>query len=425
MVKKILLLGAGKSATVLIDYLISEAGSHNWMIIIADANKDQVVAKIKNSLFAEAVAADITNDAQRAALIREAAIVISMMPPALHFLIAKDCVELGKNLLTASYLDNSIKGLGSAIREKGLLFICEMGLDPGIDHMSAMKIIDSIKANSGVITSFKSHCGGLVAPESDNNPWHYKISWNPRNVVMAGRTGAEYKMDGEIKYIQYTSLFDNCAEVNIDGYGSLAIYPNRDSLSYLPLYQLNNAATFLRTTIRHPSFCKAWNAIVQANLASDTEIPHAAGLTFAKWSAAILPFVDTGNKELLLFLGLFDEDLVPAEAKTSAAILQYLLETRLMMQPGDKDMIIMLHEIVYEHAGTVIKIESSLVVKGEDHLRTAMAKTVGLPLGIAAKMILNGTIQVKGLHIPIIKEIYEPVLVELEKAGICFTEKYV
>ncbi len=421
--KKVLLFGAGKSATVLIDYLISEAIANTWLVMIADVNLEQILTKTNHSNQAKAFQIDIKDELQRSELIQQADIVISMMPPALHFLVAKDCVAFGKNLLTASYLDDSIKGLQSEIERKNLLFICEMGLDPGIDHMSAMKIMDDIKANGGVVTSFKSHCGGLIAPESDTNPWHYKISWNPRNVVMAGKAGAEYKWNNEIQHKDYKDLFENNTEVNIDGLGSLAVYPNRDSLNYLPIYKLENVATFIRTTLRYPSFCVGWNAIVKADLANDITILHPAGLSFASWSDSIKPFVNDDNKELLQFLGLFDEMLVPTTANTSADVLQFLLETKLVMQPADKDMIVMLHEIEYELSGKTIQIESSLIVKGEDHLRTAMAKTVGLPLGIAAKLILNGTIQLSGIHIPTIPEIYLPVLNELEKAGICFTDR--
>jgi saccharopine dehydrogenase (NADP+, L-glutamate forming) len=423
--KKVLLFGAGKSATVLIDYLIAEAPANNWTVLIADANREQILAKTNNSAIAKAFQIDITNETQRSALIQQADIVISMMPPALHFLVAKGCVEYGKNLLTASYLDDAIKNLQSEIDNKKLLFICEMGLDPGIDHMSAMKIIDGIKEEGGVVTSFKSHCGGLVAPESDDNPWHYKISWNPRNVVMAGKAGAEYKLKNTIQHKDYRELFRNNETVNIEGLGKLAVYPNRDSLSYLSVYKLENVSSFVRTTLRYPSFCDGWNAIVQADLANDTTILNTEGLSFASWSAAVLPFVNDSNKVLLQFLGLFDELLVPISAKTSADVLQYLLETKLIMQPTDKDMIVMLHEIEYELSGKTTQIESSLIVKGEDYLRTAMAKTVGLPLGIAAKLILNETIQLSGIHTPTIKEIYLPVLSELEKAGICFTDRVV
>jgi saccharopine dehydrogenase (NADP+, L-glutamate forming) len=420
--KTILLIGAGKSATVLIDYLIAEAETNNWKFIVADSNREQILLKTHNSSFAEAVQLDVTNEKQRSELIQRAHVVISMMPPALHFLVAKDCVEYRKHLLTASYLDDKMKSLQDEISNKKLLFLCEMGLDPGIDHMSAMKIIDEIKAAGGSITSFKSHCGGLIAPESDNNPWHYKISWNPRNIVMAGQSGAVYKQDNEIKTIKYFDLFDSSNKIIFDGLENLAFYPNRDSLSYIPTYKLPNAATFIRTTLRHIDFFKGWNAVVHAGLTNETENIDTTGLTFAKWAAPVLPFVNEHNKPMLQWLGLFDDALVRGHAKTSADILQWLVETKLKMQPEDKDMIVMLHEFEYTLNGKNNSQKSCLIVKGEDSLRTAMAKTVGLPLGIAAKLILNETIQLKGLHIPTAKEIYTPVLLELEKAGIIFTE---
>lgn len=421
--KTILLLGAGKSATVLIDYLIETVKENKWKFIVADANKEQVLAKTGNSPFAEAVALDVTNDDERAALIERAHLVISMMPPSLHFLVAKDCVEYRKHLLTASYLDNKIKSLLQEIQQKKLLFLCEMGLDPGIDHMSAMKMIDEIKAGGGTVSSFKSHCGGLVAPESDDNPWHYKISWNPRNVVLAGKAGAEYKLDEQLIHKGYESLFADCDEVNVDGLEKLAFYPNRDSLSYIPVYHLETAKTFVRTTLRYPAYCKGWKAIVDADLANETDQLETAGLSFKQWATGIVPYMNDENRTMLEFLGLFDETMVPAAAKTSADVLQYLLETKLVMQPADKDMIVMLHEIGFTAASGESKhLESSLVVKGEDSLRTAMAKTVGLPLGIAAKLILNDTIKLTGVHIPINKEIYEPVLKELESLGVAFKE---
>ena len=420
--KTILLFGAGKSATVLIDYLLAETEKNNWKFIIADTNKEQILSKTNNSRFAEAVELDITNNEKRGKLIDRAHVVISMMPPTLHFLVAKDCVEYRKHLLTASYLDDKMKSLQDEINNRKLFFLCEMGLDPGIDHMSAMKIIDGIKEQGGEVTSFKSHCGGLVAPECDDNPWRYKISWNPRNIVMAGSSGAEYKLNNEIKKIDYTHLFDCANQVKVDGLDELAFYPNRDSLSYIPVYKLPGATTFLRTTLRYPVFFKGWDAVVHAGLTDESKPVDAAGLTFAKWSAPVLPFVNEENKPLLDYLGLFDETPVPVTAKTSADILQFLVETKLGMQATDKDMIVMLHEFEYLLNGITKTIKSSLIVKGQDSLRTAMAKTVGLPLGIAAKLILESTIKLTGLHIPTKKEIYEPVLKELEKMNIIFTE---
>lgn len=423
ILKTIVLIGAGKSATVLIDYLIAEAETNNWKFIVADSNREQVLLKTKNSPFAEVVQLDVTNEDERSALVQRAHVVISMMPPALHFLVAKDCVEYRKHLLTASYLDDKMKSLKDEISDRKLLFLAEMGLDPGIDHMSAMKIIDEIKARGGKITSFKSHCGGLVAPESDDNPWHYKISWNPRNIVMAGQSGAVYKETHVTKTVTYHNLFDCSNAIFFEGLEGLAFYPNRDSLSYIPTYKLPDTATFIRTTLRHVDFFKGWNAIVHAGLTDDTNTLQAAGLLYSKWSEPVLPFVTDENKAMLEYLGIFEEAPVPASANTSADILQFLVETKLKMEPADKDMIVMLHEFEYELGGKTKSLKSCLVVKGEDSLRTAMAKTVGLPLGITAKLILNDVLKLRGLHIPTSKDIYEPVLKELEMAGIRFAEK--
>lgn len=423
--KKIVVFGAGKSATCLIDFLLKTCKENDWQLTVADGNKSLAASKTGDHSFATPVGMNVEDAKQRGDLIEQADIVISLLPPALHFLIAKDCIQYNKNLLTASYTDDRIRELQPEIEKRNLLFLCEMGLDPGIDHMSAMQLIHKIQNEGGVISSFRSHCGGLIAPESDDNPWHYKISWNPRNVVLAGNAGAIFKENGKIKDLSYQALFENCGEVAIPDLGKLAFYPNRDSLSYIPLYGLENAQNFIRTTLRYPAFCDAWQWIVKAGLTDDKNAIETTSLTFKRWSEPILPFVTKANESLFSFLGLFDESNVPATAKTSADILQYLLETKLAMQPHDKDMIVMLHEIDYTITDKEYQVKSSLIVKGEDHLRTAMAKTVGLPLGIAAKMILQEKITVKGLHIPIIPEIYEPVMEELEKEGVNFKESLV
>lgn len=442
--KQILLFGAGKSATILIDYLLTNAKKENWKITVADANLQLATEKINNSPFGDAVSFDIMDAEQRKAFIRKADIVISMLPPALHSEVAKDCVHFFKHLLTASYVDDDIRRMQKAIEDKKLIFLCEMGLDPGIDHMSAMKIIDSIHAKGGHIHSFKSHCGGLVAPESDNNPWHYKISWNPRNIVMAGKAGAVYKKDNAICKVPYESLFEKNETITIPGLENFAFYPNRDSLSYIPVYGLEETSTFIRTTLRHPSFCKAWNYIVKTMLTDEERsvvLHDNKNISFHKWLDKSIALHSDANgfddflkqyvpedeqsliKEMFEYLGLLSDKKIPANLYSSADTLQFALENNLFLLPYDKDMIVMLHEFEYsinEKPSTVI---SSLVVKGENSLRTAMAKTVGLPLGIAAKLILNGTITAPGLHIPIIKEIYEPVLKELELNGIKFEDR--
>jgi saccharopine dehydrogenase (NADP+, L-glutamate forming) len=421
--KNILLFGAGKSATCLIEYLVNEIKINDWQLTVADNNLELILFKTGQAQNTNAVAINIENESARKKLVERSDIVISLLPPTLHFLIAKDCVEFKKNLLTASYVDDSIRNLEPEVTKNKLLFLCEMGLDPGIDHMSVMQLVSKIKNGNGKITSFKSHTGGLVAPECDDNPWHYKISWNPRNVVLAGSSGAVYKENGEIKNVAYENLFENCKTVQIDELVDLAWYPNRNSLNYIDLYKLDDPNTFIRTTLRYPEFCNGWKTIVAAELTDDKKNINADKLTFKDWSGSINNFITEENKNQLNYLGLFADEPVPSSAKTSADVLQYLLETKLTMQPHDKDMIVMLHELEYKLKNETRKLKSSLIVIGENNIKTAMAKTVGLPLGIAAKLILQKKINLTGMHIPILPEIYEPVLEELKNHGITFKEK--
>jgi saccharopine dehydrogenase-like NADP-dependent oxidoreductase len=441
--KQILLFGAGKSATVLIDYLLSHAKHENWQLIVADANLQLALDKINNSPFGTATSFDITDDDKRGEYIHKADIVISMLPPFLHSKVAKDCLTFSKHLLTASYVDDDMRSMKAEIENKKILFLCEMGLDPGIDHMSAMKLVDHIHAKGGKITSFKSHCGGLVSPESDDNPWHYKISWNPRNIVMAGKAGAIFKKDGKTFTISYESLFDDNETVSVPGLGDYACYPNRDSLSYMPVYGLEKTLTFIRTTLRHPSFCRGWNYVVKAGLTNEEKSAFltSSKISMGEWldkniaahtkdnnfNEFLERSVESGDRSLVLelfgYLELLSDLTIPSTATCSADVLQFTLENKLSLLPQDKDMIVMLHEFVYTINDQHSTINSSLVVKGENSLRTAMAKTVGLPLGIAAKLILNGTITTTGLHIPIVREIYEPVLRELERFDINFNEQ--
>ncbi len=498
--KHILLFGAGKSATVLIDYLKNLSAEKKWKVVVADSDLNTVQKKVGKHLNTTAVAIDVTNNEQRQKYIHEAGLVISMMPPHLHYLIALDCIKFKKHLLTASYADEEIKALSTQIKDANVLFLCEMGLDPGIDHMSAMQMINNIKAEGGTITSFRSHCGGLVAPESDNNPWHYKISWNPRNIIMAGKAGAHYIENDKEVNVEYEQLFSANYHVDVPGFGDYAYYPNRDSTGYLSLYNLKDIKTFIRTTLRHPDFCSGWKNIIALKLTDEEKAYNTDGLTpssffkehfekhgFSEWLTELLSarleyakkmmeqlmnlmeaekeaikegeependfmlIDETGELttlnvdevknraaesvavqmheanltfKQLFFLGLNDDDTTIDKGFCSAAdVLQHILEAKLALQPDDKDMIIMLHEIEYEKEGIHYQLKSCLVVKGEDNIHTAMAKTVGLPLGIAAKLILEEKIKETGLHIPVMPSIYEPVLQELKQYDILFKEE--
>jgi saccharopine dehydrogenase-like NADP-dependent oxidoreductase len=439
--KKILLFGAGKSATSLIRYLLDVTAARGWQLVVAENDLPLAQSKIGGSPQARAVAIDVGREAERDSLVAAADIVISLLPPSLHYEVAQSCVKENKSLLTASYVDDAVRSLEPEINARGLLFLGEMGLDPGIDHMSALQLIRQIQQRDGEIESFYSHTGGLIAPASDNNPWRYKISWNPRNVVLAGSAGASYLEDGRVMTRTYQELFDHPGEIRLPALGGLAWYPNRDSLSYIPLYGLKDAKTFIRTTLRYPAFCTAWKNIVRAGLTDAvTPLGRAAAanrgeavttsnagtvadggpLTYAQWATPLLPFVDDANRAQYAFLGLFDKSPVPATAKVSADILQHLLESRLAMRPADRDMIVMVHEIGYRRQGRAYQARSILRIEGEDSLHTAMARTVGLPLGIAAVLVLDGRISLSGLHIPILPAIYDPVMHELEQQGIRF-----
>lgn len=439
---KILVAGAGKSATWLIKYLLDNAQKQNWQITIADGNAALIAEKTGNHPAANAAAFDITSKAERQALVRDADIVLSLMPPHLHILLAHDCLEFGKNLITSSYISPEMKELDESVRKAGLMFMCEMGLDPGIDHMSANQIIHGIQRVAGTITSFKSYCGGLIAPESDDNPWHYKFSWNPRNIIDAGKAGAAYLEKGKNKEIGYADMFQPREHIEVNGIGSLAWYPNRDSLKYLNVYDVPDVHTFLRATFRHPDFCAGWQALIRLGL-TDTEQAIPEGVhTFSALTAALNGSADDADKlrdsvkeklglkpngrvmNMLQWLGLFDSEALAGNAKTPGDALLGLLEKKWAMKPEDKDMVVMQHEVGYAHRGRPHTLTSSLVLKGDNRELSAMAKTVGLPMGILAKLVLGGKIKPPhGVLLPGMPLVYKPVLAELAKMGIDFKEK--
>jgi saccharopine dehydrogenase (NADP+, L-glutamate forming) len=326
-----------------------------------------------------------------------------------------------------------MRSIATEIESKQLLFLCEMGLDPGIDHMSAMAIIDEIHEKGGKITSFKSHCGGLVAPESDDNPWHYKISWNPRNIILAGKAGAIYLENGATVSKDYPEIFEKTPVVDLPGIGHLAYYPNRNSLSYIDTYHLHGVNDFVRTTLRYPAFCTGWNAIVQMHLTDESVIDLATNTTVQNWfkdhieqnglTQILEKFTeDLAIKEQLEFIGLYESTIIPTQFNSNASILQWLLEGKWKLEATDKDLVVMLHEIEYSIGTRKFKLDRSMVLTGEDAINTAMATTVGLPLAMGVCAYLKGEIQMTGLHIPIDARIYQPILKSLAEEGIIFEE---
>jgi saccharopine dehydrogenase-like NADP-dependent oxidoreductase len=442
--KHIFIIGAGRSATSLIDYLLKYSSSENWKVTVGDLTKELAENKIKGHPNGRAIAFDIQNNVQREEEIKNADIVVSMLPAHMHIPVAKDCVNFKKHMVTASYVSKEMQALDKDARDAGVLLLNEIGVDPGIDHMSAMKIIDEIRAKGGKVTAFESFTGGLLAPESEkNNPWKYKFSWNPRNVVLAGQGIVKFIQENKYKYIPYHRVFRRTEIVEIEGYGKFEGYANRDSLKYREIYGLEDVKTIYRGTFRRPGFCKAWDIFVQLGATDDSyTVEGSENMTYREFFNSFLAWhsADTVELKLMHYMKLDQDDVeileklewldiykntrIGIKDATPAQILQHILEQKWTLQPEDRDMIVMWHKFDYELDGKEGKAESSLVVTGEDRVNTAMSKTVGLPAAIATRMILNNKINAKGVVIPVSKEIYQPCLQELEEYGVNFNEKF-
>ncbi|MDO8999265.1 MAG: saccharopine dehydrogenase C-terminal domain-containing protein [Bacteroidota bacterium] len=440
---KILILGAGRSTVSLIDYLLKNSTTYSWKITVSDVDIKLAQEKVASHPNGTAISFDIKNDEKRRLIIHEHDFIISMLPAFMHGDVARDCVEFGKNMATASYVSGDMKALDNEAKRKNIILLNECGLDPGIDHASAMKLIDEIKHQGGEINSFKSYTGGLVAPESNDNPWGYKFSWNPRNVILAGQGTAQYLHEGELKFIPYNRLFTQHDVIEMDGYGKFDAYANRDSISYIDAYDLRNIKTMVRGTLRQDGYCKGWNVFVKLGLTDDSSIiSHANKLTYTSLLASFLP-PSNGNlrdrlksfmgaawdeqvEKQLDYLELFSDKKIELQEGTPAQLLQALLEEKWKLQETDKDMIVMQHQFEYTLANkTKQKLNSSLVVIGKDQNHTAMALTVGLPLAITVKNFLTKQFNLNGIQIPTKKEIYIPLLKELEEHKIIFSEKII
>jgi saccharopine dehydrogenase-like NADP-dependent oxidoreductase len=440
--RNVLIIGAGRSASSLIQYLLTKSDSENLHLTIGDLSLALAQKKTNNHKNAKAIALDIHNDAQRKAEIEKADIVISMLPAHMHIEVARDCIAFKKHMVTASYVSDAMQELDGLAKENNLVFMNEIGLDPGIDHMSAMKIIDEIRDKGGKMILFESFCGGLVAPESDNNLWHYKFTWAPRNVVLAGQGGAaKFIQEGTYKYIPYHKLFRRTEFLEVEGYGRFEGYANRDSLKYRSIYGLDDILTLYRGTIRRVGYSKAWNMFVQLGMTDDTYIiDDSENISYREFVNLFLPYHPTDSVEikLRLLLGIEQDDsmwdklleldlfnpkkIVGLKEATPAQILEKILTDSWTLQPNDKDMIVMYHKFGYELYGKQHQIDSKMVCIGDDQTYTAMAKTVGLPVAMATLQILNGKIKTPGVQLPIKEEVYLPILKELESFGIHFKE---
>ena len=443
--RTILIIGAGKSTASLVKYLLDKSNSEQLKVRLGDKNKSAALKLINGHPNGSAFDFDIFNIKQRADEIQKADIVVSMLPARFHIEAAKDCLKFGKNIITASYVSKEMQRLNKNVEKKGLLFINEIGVDPGIDHMSAMQVIDRIKSNGGKMILFESFTGGLVAPESDDNLWQYKFTWNPRNVVIAGQGGAaKFIQEKKFKYIPYNRLFRRTEFLEVEGYGRFEAYANRDSLKYQSVYGLEKIETLYRGTIRRVGFGKAWQIFVKLGMTDDSyTLEDSEIMSNRDFINSFLPYSPSDSVELklrhqlkidqddILWDKLEELDIFNSEKKigiknaTPAQILQKILLNKWTLSNEDKDMIVMYHKFGYEKGGKKYQIDATMVCKGENQTYTAMAKTVGLPVAIATLKVLNNEIKLKGVKIPIEKSIYKPILEELEEFGIIFNEKNV
>ncbi len=442
MSRRILVVGAGKSTSYLLDYFLEKSDEESLHVHLADLNPETFPDTVRSHPRCTTTSLDVFDDEARKLAVKESDIVVSMLPAQLHGKIAGDCLIFGKNLITASYISDEIRTMDQEVRKKGLIFMNEAGLDPGIDHMSAMKIIEKIRSEGGKMLLFESFTGGLIAPESDSNLWNYKFTWNPRNVVVAGQGGpAQFIQEGTYKYIPYHRLFRRTEFMNIEGYGTFEAYANRDSLKYREAYGLQDVLTLYRGTMRRVGFSKAWNMFVQLGMTDDSYvIENSEGMSYREFTNLFLPYSPTDTVELklrhylkidqddimwykLLELHLFEtRKLIPLKKATPARILQYILEDSWSLSDDDKDMIVMYHKFGYELKGKKRQLDANMVVLGENRTHTAMARTVGLPVAIATLLILNKKIKTTGVQIPTGAEMYMPILLELETYGVRFRE---
>jgi saccharopine dehydrogenase-like NADP-dependent oxidoreductase len=439
--KNVLVIGAGKSTSVLIDYLLEQADAHDWRVCVVDRDLDAAKTRIAGHARGEVDTFNADDAAKRNGLIQKADLVVSMLPGALHPPVAEACVHYGKHFVSASYVSDGVRALQMAAERRGVVLLNEMGVDPGIDHMSAMEQLDELRDRGARITSFETFTGGLVAPESDDNPWHYKFTWNPRNVVLAGQGGVKFKHNGRYKYIPYHKLFSRYETLHIPGWGDFEGYPNRDSLKYRHHYGLYDVDTIYRGTLRRPGFCRAWDCLVQLGLTDDSyEIEDVADMTYRDFANAYLWFdrqmsvelkiraylkldLNSPEMDMMAWLGLFDAEPIGLDRATPAQVLQKRLEDKWSLAPDDKDMIAMLHRVEYELEGVSYREQSAMVTLGDDPTRTAMAKTVGLATGIGAKLVLTGELDHPGVLIPTHRDVYGPLLRELHERGIQFTRQ--
>ncbi len=435
--KRVLILGAGLVSRPMVRYLLELPDVETVVATRTVSKAQDLIAGHPNG---KAVPLLVDNEPELHRLVADADVVVSLLPYTYHATVARHCLDLKKHLVTTSYVGDAMRQFSEPAAKSGLLFLNEIGLDPGIDHMSAMVIIDRVRDAGGKVVSFVSSCGGLPAPDANDNPLGYKFSWSPKGVLMAGRNDARFLKDGKEVFIPSSRLFSSYWKARVEGLGELEAYPNRNSLPYIELYGLQGIKTMLRATFRNTGWCETMQALVNLGLLKDDrEWSDLKRMTYGQWLREFVPeegdlrqdvakrlglSIDSPVIQRLGWLGLFSDECIGLERGSSLDILAKAMLERMSYKPGERDMIVLQHqfEVVYpDNRGEFI--ESTLIDFGQPNGDSAMARTVSLPAAIAVKMIIEGQLQLTGVKIPVVPEIYQPVLTELEKLGIKFQER--
>ncbi|MGB0985555.1 MAG: saccharopine dehydrogenase C-terminal domain-containing protein, partial [Saprospiraceae bacterium] len=432
--KNILVIGAGRSSISVINYLLEQAKTHQWFVTVADARPDQALERVNNHPNGRGTWLEVLNPNDRKDIMMRADVVVSLLPPHLHYRVARDCIKYNKKLVTNAYVNRDLYRLNPEIINAPLFFMGEMGLDPGLDYFSAQKLVNEIREKGGKITSLRSYTGGLVNATNSENPWKYKFSWNPRNMIIAGQGISQYQIKGKYKYMSYDRLFKNPIPIEVPEMGEMESYADRDSLLFRSEYGLDNIPTLKRSTLRHKGFCHAWDALIRLGLTDDTyPILESNKMTYRDLLEAYLVGVQDGNTSLkdriaqslgenidspvmekLDWLGLFERRKINLNRATPARILGKLLEDKWRLAPKDEDIVVIMNVVKYRLRGKNYKHTNHMILKGDSASEeTAMSKVVGLPVGIAVKLLMEGRIPQKGIQVPITKEFYEPTLEEL------------
>lgn len=432
--KKVLVLGAGLVSKPLVHYLLD----HGCQVICASRTVSKAEALVKGKEHGVAKKLDLTDPGTLERLIPDSDLVISMVPYTFHVQVAELCIKHGKIFVSTSYVSAPMKALDGKAKKAGLMVLNEIGLDPGIDHMSAMRVFTDVRDRGGKIKSFMSYCGGLPAPEANDNPFGYKFSWSPKGVLMAGKNSACYRKDGARKDIPSEGLFLDRWPLSVPGGGDFEAYPNRDSISYIDIYDLKYADTVVRATLRNPGWCETLKAIVDLGVLGAEEV-DLEGLTYGGMIDRLAPGggdrkeraakkvgvpADSPAIANMKWLGLFSDEAIPVKKGGYIDVMTHRMLEKMSYKKGERDMIVLHHEFLGEFPdGKKERITSTLVDCGIPNGDSAMSRTVGLPAAVASRFLLEGRIKATGVHIPVTPEIYEPVLEELERLGIRCEEK--